>query len=319
MPRTLVTSFYDRQTVAPCLARLDGACEVVLGSINRTMSQEELIAVLDGVDVVIAAEERYTAEVFRACPRLRMIARDGVGIDSIDVQAATNSGVLVNIAPVVHESVADLTFGLILAVVRKIVASDSAMRRGDWTQRDLFLSPDVNGMTLGLIGFGNVGKAVARRAAGFDMRVLYHDPNVPGGIALDDVLSVSDIISIHVPLTAWTERMINSRTIERMKDGTILINTARGAVVDEHALFEALRSGKLAGAGLDVLSGEPPSLNEPLLCCPNVVFTPHIGSDTFGTFRKVFDSAVTDILLFLKGEPPRHMVNPLALFSKQVS
>lgn len=177
----------------------------------------------------------------------------------------------------------------------------------------------MNGKTLGLLGFGNIGRAVAKRAKGFDMKVLAHDPYVDKTLAetldvklvdLDELFSRSDILSIHAPLTEKTCDIINAETIAKMKDGVYLVNTARGGLVDESALYEALSVGKLSGAGLDVVRGDPPTTDKPLFKLENVTFTPHVGSDTLGTFAKVYESAVTDILLFFSGKRPHHIVNP---------
>jgi phosphoglycerate dehydrogenase-like enzyme len=321
-PKVLVASFYNRLSVKPALDRLSEAADLVLCEEGRTLREEELLARLEGIDAVIAAEERYTARIFDRAPRLALIARDGVGLDSIDIAEATRRGVLVTNAPVVHESVADLAMGLILAVVRKIPVGNAGMRSGRWVERDLYLSRDVNGLCLGLVGFGAIGRAVARRAAGFDMRVLAHDPAPDRRIAeslgvalvsLDVLLSEADVVSLHVPLTGKTRDLIDPGALGRMKKGAFLINTSRGEIVDEAALYQALKAGRLGGAGLDVLSIEPPPAAHPLFELENVVLTPHVGSDTTGTFLKVYEAAVSDIRLFLSGKRPRHLVNPEAL------
>jgi len=316
--RVLVSSFYNRECIKPALDRLAGQAEVIVCEEGRTLTEDEIISYLPGVEVVIAAEEPYNARVFDHAGQLKMIARDGVGIDSVDLAEATRRGIIVNNAPVVHESVADLTMGLIIAAVRKMLRCDRGMREGRWTDRDRYLSSDVNGMTLGLLGFGRVARAVARRAWGFDMTMLTCDPYVDESIArqlgvrpvsLDELLETADILSIHTPLTDQTRGMIDAKALAKMKDGAFIINTARGAIIDESALVAVLESGKLAGAGLDVVCNEPPGSDNPLFRFDNVIFTPHVGSDTFGTFAKVFESTVTDILLFFAGKRPRNVVN----------
>ena len=317
--KVLVTSFYNRQVVGPSLKRLSEHAQVILGQEKRVLTEDEILGRLDGIDAVIAAEEPYNERVFEPAPQLAMIARDGVGLDSIDLEAATKYGVIVNNAPVVHESVADLALGLIIAAVRKVRIGDIGMRSGAWTARDIYLCPDVNGMTLGLLGFGNVARALAKRAVGFDMKVVAFDPFVDkicaeslgvGLVEFNELLARSDVLSIHAPLTPKTHKIINARTIAKMKEGAYIVNTARGGLIDESALYEALSSGKLAGAGLDVVDNEPPKPDNPLFKLDNVTFTPHVGSDTTGTFAKVYDSAVTDILLLFAGEKPRHVTNP---------
>jgi len=325
--RVLISSFYNREAVAPALAKLAQHAEVVTGNnIGRSFTEEEIINALKGIDAVIAAEEPYNARVFESAPQLLMIARDGVGLNNIDICKATEYGVVVNNAPVVHESVADLAMGLIIAAVRKIGAGDKGMRAGQWTDRDRYLCPDVNGKTLGLLGFGRIAQAVARRAAGFNMKILAHDicPDPVAAeklgvrmVAMDELLKNSDILSIHTPLTPQTSKFINRETIGKMKDGAYLVNTSRGEVVDETALIEALKAGKIAGAGLDVVCGEPPDAGNQLFMLDNVVFTPHVGSDTCDTFLKVYESAVDDILLLFSGDEPRNIINREVLKHKK--
>jgi phosphoglycerate dehydrogenase-like enzyme len=321
--RVLVTSFYNRAAIAPAIARLSCSVDVIMGNeLGRSLTESEIMAVLPGMSAVIAAEEPYTCRVFDQAPELLMVARDGVGLDNIDLEAATRHGVVINNAPVVHPSVADLTFGLILAAVRKIVIGDQAMRNGRWTERDRFLSPDVHGKTLGLLGFGRIARAVARRASGFDMMVIAHDidPDREAAerlgvrlVSCEDLLAAADILSVHLPLTPQTRGILSGDAISRMKDGVYLVNTSRGEVVDESALVQALRTGKIAGAGLDVVCHEPPQAGNPLFSLDNVVFTPHVGSDTCDTFLKVFESAVTDVLTLLAGDRPANIINPEVL------
>lgn len=318
--KVLVTSFYNRDAISPAIRRLSAYADVVMGNnYGRSLTEQEIITSLNGISAVIAAEEPYTAKVFESAYGLLMVARDGVGLNNIDIEAATRCGVVISNAPVVHQSVADLAFGLIIAVVRKIVVGDHGMRNGEWTERNKFLSPDVYGKTLGLIGFGRIARAVAKRANGFDMKVLaydiYPDRNAADMLdvklaSLEELLGSSDIISIHTPLTPQSQGIINSETISLMKDGVYLVNTSRGEVIDEAALANALRTGKIAGAGLDVLCGEPPEPGNPLFTLDNVVLTPHVGSDTFDTFSRVFESAVTDILTLFSGSKPQNIINP---------
>ena len=221
---------------------------------GRSLRAEELIPRLQGVQAVIAAEERYTREVFERAPMLRIIARDGVGLDSIDLEEATRHNVVVTNAPVVHEAVADLAMGLILSVVRKISTGEKGMRSGKWAQRERYLSPDVSGACLGLVGFGAVGKALARRASGFAMRIIAYDtnPNLMAAeslgvrlVDLDTVLAEADVVSLHVPLLESTRKLINAERLARMKRGAFLINTSRGSVVDEAALTKRSPSAGL--------------------------------------------------------------------------
>lgn len=320
--QVLVCSFYNRDIIAPALKRLATEAEVILRNDEpRSMTEEEVIQYLkrfEGAEVAIAADDKYTERVFSVAPELKMIARDGVGFDSIDLSAATRHGVIVNNAPVTPDSVADLTFGLIIATVRKIVICDRGIRQGRFTDRDTYLCRDVSGMTLGILGFGRIGQAVARRAVGFNMTVLAHDPYADPAaaerlavrlVSFREILRSADILTIHAPLTAETRNMVNAEAIAQMKNGAFLINAARGAIVDESALLEALSSSKLAGAGLDVLCDDSP-VEHPLFHKDRVVLTPHVGNDTVGTFAQSFESAVDDILLFLAGKWPLHVLNP---------
>jgi D-3-phosphoglycerate dehydrogenase len=323
--KVLISSFYNRDVVAPALSELSKYAEAVMcNGYGRSLTEDEIISLLPAFGAVIAAEEPYTAKVFESAPDLRIIARDGVGFNNIDLEEATKHGVMITNAPVLHESVADLTFGLIISAVRKIAAGNKGMREGSWTDRDAYLSPDVNGKTLGLVGFGRIARAVARRAAGFDMKILANDifvsqESAGAGVrmaTLDELLSEADIISLHTPLTPKTHNLINKESIAKMKDGVYLINASRGEVIDEEALMEALSAGKIAGAGLDVVCNEPPDKDNPLFRFENIVFTPHVGSDTYGSFLKVYQCAIKDILLALSGKRPVNLLNPEVLGHK---
>ena len=320
--RVLVSSYYTRQAVRPALERLAERTEVILCTEGRRLSEDELIAHLSGIDAVLATDEPYSERVFAERPRLRVIALDGTGFDSVDVAAATKHGVIVNNAPVNYDAVADLAFGLMIVVMRRIVIGNRGVREGRWWDRDTYLGHDVNHATLGIIGFGRIGRAMATRATGFGMSVLACSRHIEPAVAeqfgaravdRDELLSASDVISIHVPLTNDTRDMIGREQFDMMKDGAYLINTSRGEVIDESALVAALQSGKLAGAGLDVLRSEPPTADIPLLKLDNVVFTAHFGSDTHEAFLRIYESAVTDILLCFDGKKPRNIVNPEVL------
>ena len=317
--KVLNASFYNRDAIRPEIDRLAAQAQITHCSEGRTLTQEELIHRLPGHDIVIAADEPYTERVLDAAPQLVMIARDGVGVDSIDMAAATRRGVIVNRAPVVHDSVADLVWGHIIAAMRRFLVADRGTREGRFNHRDDYLGRDVHGSTLGLLGFGMVARAVAKRACGFSMTLLTHAPHVGPddarelgveSVEFDMLLARSDILSVHVALTPDTAKIIDAGAIAKMKDGAYLINTSRGAVIDEPALIAAIKSGKLAGAGLDVVCDEPPNPDNPLFQFQNVLFTPHIGSDTFNTLRNVFECVIDDILLLLADKKPQHVYNP---------
>ena len=254
---------------------------------KAVLSEPEIIAALDGVSAVVAGSEPYNHRVLSSRPTLRVIARAGVGSDAIVLDDATRHGVVVTITPGTnHDAVAESTMALLLAVVRSVVRLDRDVREGRWPREPL---RPIRGGTLGIVGLGRIGQSVAVRAAGFGARLLAFEklPNQEfvraHGIELvdlDTLLTQSDFVTLHVPLTDETRGLINRRTLARMKPNCILINTARGGLVVESDLFEALRSGKIAGAGLDVFEHEP-AVGNPLLELDNVVASPHVaGVDT---------------------------------------
>ncbi|GIW87017.1 MAG: hypothetical protein KatS3mg108_1341 [Isosphaeraceae bacterium] len=255
---------------------------------DHALSVQELAEWLPRCEAVIAGGEPYTAELLEACPRLRIIARTGVGYDAVDLAAATARGIAVTITPGTnHESVAEQAFALLLAVTRRIAWNDRIIRRGGW---DRTLVLPLRGKTLGVVGLGRIGRAMIPRAEAFGLNVLAYDPLLPEFTGLgdgfrlvgfDELIRTSDIVSLHCPLTPETRGLFNRRVFERMRPGSILINTSRGAVVQEADLYEFLVRGHLAGAGLDVLEQEPPDPANPLLQLDQVVISPHIaGIDT---------------------------------------
>lgn len=265
------------------------------------------------------------AELLDRAPSLRIISNMAVGYDNIDVAAATRRGIMVTNTPgVLTETTADLAFALILATARRLVEAADFLRAGRWeTWRPLELTgQDLYGATLGIIGLGRIGAAVARRARGFDMRVLYHNrrPN-PGQAepvaaeycSLDDLLARADFVSLHCPLTPATRGMIGDRELGLMKPTAVLVNTARGAVVDEAALFRALQNGQIWAAGLDVFGREPVDPRHPLLSLPNVVALPHIGSASIATRTRMAAIAAENLLAGLEGRCPPNLVNPEVL------
>jgi glyoxylate reductase len=255
------------------------------------------------------------ADLVAALPKLRHVASYGVGVNHLDLDACRARGVLVTNTPgVVTEATADLAFGLVLAVARRIAESDRLVRRGGWKGIDpsWMLGTEVNGKTLGIVGFGRIGQALARRAIGFSMRVVYTTPRplVFDGAerrTLDELLAESDFVSLHVPLTPATRNLVDKRRLLAMKPGAILVNTARGGVVDEAALAEALSSGHLGGAGVDVFEDEP-RVPEALLKLENVVLTPHLGSGTRETRAAMSAMVLDEIERVARGSAPLHAV-----------
>lgn len=265
--------------------------------------------------VVCLLTDRIDADVLATADRLRIVANVAVGYDNIDVPAATAVGVVVcNTPGVLTEATADLTFALILAAARLLPSAEADVRGGSWTGWDMLahLGREVSGATLGLVGYGATARAVARRAAGFAMPVLHHartDRGEPGyRRELDDLLADADIVSLHVPLTPATRHLIDARRLGLMGPGAVLVNTARGPVVDEAALAAALHAGRLFAAGLDVYEHEP-AIHPALLTAPRTVLLPHIGSATGATRLAMARLAVSQARAVLAGERPAHPVN----------
>ena len=285
MPRILVTPYLLNGVPGKYRDLIEQAgFEVAYPTVAEPdLHSAALIEHLRGVSGVLAGSEPYTREVL-AASKLRAIARAGVGYDAIDMQAANDLGIAITIAPGTNEhSVAEQTIALLLGVFRDVARRDAEVRRGQWARRPLWR---LAGRTIGLVGLGRIGRAVVPRAQGLGLRVLAYDPLPDRDFAarhnvelcsLDDLLANSDIVSLHLPATAETRDLINRRTLAQMRPGAVLINTARGGLVDEEALAEALASGHLAGAGLDVFKVEPLPLTSPLLKLENTVFAPHMG------------------------------------------
>ncbi len=289
-------------------------------------SHEALIRRVADADALLTMlTDPIDAAVLDAGPRMRIVAQMAVGIDNIDVAAATERGILVTNTPgVLTETTADLAFALLLAAARRVVEGDRLTRTGGWKSwhPSFLLGQEVHGATLGIVGFGQIGQAVARRARGFGMRILYHSrtrrPEAEAQLGaeyagLERLLRESDFVSLHVPLTPDTRRLIGERELALMKPSAILVNAARGAVVDQRALYDALKERRIAAAGLDVAETEPIPPDEPLLRLDNVVITPHVGSAGVATRRKMAEMTVESVLQALRGELPQHCINPEAL------
>jgi glyoxylate reductase len=265
--------------------------------------------------------DRVDGDLLDACPRVRIVANMAVGYDNIDVAACTARGVLVTNTPgVLTDTTADMTWALLLAAARRLPEGERAVREGAWGPwaPTWLLGQRVTGATLGIIGPGRIGAAVARRAAAFEMRVLYHGrrphADFPGEyVSLDGLLTRSDYVSIHTPLTAETSEMCDDAFFARMQPHAIFVNTARGGVVDQAALARALRDGVIGGAALDVTTPEPLPVDDPLLDAPHLVIAPHLGSATEETRTRMADLAVDGLLAGLTGQRPQHLVNPDAL------
>jgi glyoxylate reductase len=316
--------FVTRAIDPAALMRLCGAAEVSVWDEEMPPPSAALRAALADADAVLSmVTDRIDARMIADAPRLRVISNLAVGVDNIDVEAATRAGIAVGHTPgVLTEATADLAFGLLMATARRIAEADRHVRAGKWRTWGpmTMLGRDIHASTLGIVGFGAIGQAMARRAMGFGMRVLYLkrsagklvDVRPAGaiGVTLPRLLAQSDYISMHVPLTAETRQMIGTREFGQMKPGAILINTARGMVVDQAAMVAALKSGRLGGAGIDVTDPEPIASGDPLLQFENVVITPHIGSASIETRKRMAAIATDNVLAVFRNRLPRWCVNP---------
>jgi glyoxylate reductase len=278
--------------------------------------REKLVELAKGATVLVPTYiDRVDAALLDALPTVRHVGSYGVGVNHIDLDACRARKVLVTNTPgVLTDATADHAMALLLAVARRVVDGDRVVRAGGWKAVDpaFMLGTEVTGKALGIVGFGRIGQAVARRAHGFGMVVLYASPRqvtfAEGRrVPLETLLAESDFVSLHTPLTAETESLLSRERIARMKRGAIVVNTARGAVVDDAALAEALAAGHLGGAGLDVFRDEP-RVPATYLGLENVVLTPHLGSGTRETRAAMARLVLEDVLRVAKGEPPRHPV-----------
>lgn len=311
--------FVTRRTPGEAIARLDGVAEVEVWPEPRPPTPDELAAGAAGADGLITMlTDRVDAALLERCPSLRVVANVAVGYDNFDVAALTAAKVPAGNTPgVLTEATADLAFALILATSRRVVEAESALREGKWTTWDpgFLLGLELTGSTLGIVGLGRIGEAVARRAQAFSMRVIAtsrRERPTPGIelVELDALLRESDIVSLHVALTEETHHLIGRAELEAMKPRAILINTSRGGVVDQLALARALEAGTIGGAGLDVFELEPVPLDDPIVSAPNCVVLPHIGSATGATREAMVSLAVDNVIAGLAGRPLPWCVNP---------
>lgn len=325
MPLIFVTSPIHEQV----LHALSAYGEVRLGYGDNAVTFDEI---KHQVDAVFLRGGHMTAERIAAAPRLKIIARHGAGYDNVDTAAAAEHGIWVTNTPGANgRSVVEHVFALLLAISRKLQTASEQTRNGNWARDRLALSGiELEGRTLGLIGFGNIGQRVAPVAEAFGMNVLFTDPAYDASVDkrcvdLDTLLATSDVISLHVPLLPGTRNLLGAVQFGQMKQGAVLINTSRGGVVDESALADALRSGKLAGSGVDVLDAENIDMIDPfkhntfpVAALPNLIVTPHVAGQTDESLLRVGMSAVEAIAAVLRGETPAHPVNqPVAALLRQ--
>lgn len=269
--------------------------------------------------------DRVDRSLLETCPQLKVVSQMAVGVDNIDVRALTDRGIPLGYTPgVLSKATADLAFALLLAAARRVAETDRWVRQGDWKlafHPMWWLGADVGGATMGIVGLGQIGLEMAKRARGFDMRVLYNtrsrktDVEREHGLEYADMATLlreSDFISLHVPLTPETRGLIGAKELAAMKPTAILVNTARGPVVDSKALYQALKQGSIAAAGLDVTDPEPIPADDPLLSLDNVVITPHVGSSSIGSRQAMGMLAARNLIAGLNGQPLVHCFNPEA-------
>ncbi len=311
MPRVLIGSRSFGQVFSEHLQRLEEAgCEVIPNSVGRAYRAHELVTALIGVDAIITGTDELSAEVINGADQLRTIAKHGIGIETIDMEAARAKGIVVSATPQASsDSVADLTLALLLAVARKVVPAHINTRAGAW---QAFTGMELRDKVLGIVGLGRIGQQVCLRAQGFGMRVVAYDPYANQEfvashqvrlVSLEELLASADVVTLHAPADQVKCPLVGADELATMKQGALLINSARGALVDEAALAAALQSGHLGGAGIDAFENEPP-VGSPLLALENVVLTPHIGGRTYDGLRRMGEQTIENVVRALRGEPP---------------
>ena len=316
--QTLHTIALTRPVFPDQITVLQAQCALIQGNIDEAYSEAGLIKLLQHADgAIISLREPITARLLDACPRLKVISNIAVGYNNIDIAACTARGVVVTNTPdVLTQTTADFAWALLMAAARRLPEAERYVRAGQWQHWSLqqLNGKDVYGATLGIVGMGRIGGAIAARAAGFGMHVVYHNRSASpeAGSAtlcsLDALLAQADFVVLVVPYNASTHHLINAQRISHMKPDAVLINIARGGVVDDAALIAALRAGHLHSAGLDVFEGEP-ALNPDYLTLPNVVLTPHIASSSETTRRAMAQLAINNCLAVLAGKPALNRVN----------
>ncbi len=313
--RVLVASRSFGPNCPEAVERLRQAgCELIPNTWGRAPRESELLPLIGDIDVLISGTEPVTASVLAAAKNLKIIAKHGVGFENIDLQAARERGIPVTlVGGAIVDSVADMTMALLLSMVREVPQGDASVKKGEWKR---FVGVELRDKTLGIVGLGQIGKGVCRRAKGFGIQVVAYDTYQDLAFAkswgvrylsLPELLASSDIVTLHAPVTPETHHMINADTLASMKTGAYVINTARGELIDEVALADALRQGKLAGAATDVFQKEPPGDN-PLLQLRNFIAMPHSAGQTQEGLRRMGDVTADNIIRVLQGEQPLYRV-----------
>jgi phosphoglycerate dehydrogenase-like enzyme len=320
----VLVTFPDYDTEHPQLggALTAAGCVMRVAPKRGARSPDQLLALCADATGAIVSTDPFTAAVLRDIPGLQVIARVGVGVDSIDMDAATELGVAIATTPGANETtVADHTVALMLALLRRISANDAEVRRGGWNRTGEYTPKLLTGATVGLVGYGNIGRRVAQRLAGFDVELIVADPALdqamdqamkgsesPRAVELAELLARADIVSLHCPLIPATRHLIDEEALQRMQPHALLVNTSRGEVVDEGALFRALRDGIIAGAALDVFEIEPPH-DSPIMDLPNVVVSPHVGGISTTSLADMSRWATESVLDVLAGRVPHGLAN----------
>lgn len=299
-------------------ARCQLRCSANWGPLSETQMIEEL----RGIDAVVAATDQYTASIFEASPQLKLVARCGVGIDSVSLDAATEAGVIItNVPDAMTDAVADFCFGLILASVRQICDGAKCMREGGWTD---FRGFELAGKVLGLVGFGKIGQSVMRRAIGFGLSIIAHDPGYADPkrrewfpnvefVSLDELFQRSNIVSLHAPNQPDTFHLVNATRLAMMRRDAVLVNTSRGNLIDEAALIDALQRGSIGGAAIDVYQKEPLPADDPLRNTPRLLLTPHNAFNSIEAAVRMSDGCSQPILEICNGRTPQNVCNPQVL------
>jgi len=327
-PRVFVT----RRFFPEALEVLTDAADTEVWPDDEPPTTEQLLGkVVEADGILTNIMDRIDADVFQAAHRLKVVSQLGVGVDNIDVAEATRRGVLVGNTPgVLAKATADIAFGLLMSAARRISEGDRWLRAGNWKMQYhpmVWLGAEVHGATLGIVGMGQIGVEMAKRARGFDMRVIYYSrtrkPELESELGMEyfepsDLLSTADFVTLHIPLTLETRHFIGERELQLMKPTAILINAARGAVVDSQALYTALKEGWISGAALDVTDPEPILPDDPLLSLDNLVITPHIGSASIDSRRRTCLLAARNVVAGIQGKRLEACANPEVYAAKGI-
>lgn len=309
------TNYSTYCSAAKALLEENGV-EVIENPYGRPMTRDELLTVVGDIDGAVVGVDTWNEKIFAHAPKLRAMARFGVGVDNIDLAAAKAHGIQVTNAKGMNSNpVAELTVGLILSTLRNVPAFNASIREGKW---DRFMGRDLAGMTVGLLGFGDIAQRVAKKLSGFDVSICAYDlyPNLEKArelnvemVSMEEALHRADVVCMHLPSLPATHHIMDARTFGMMKDGSYFINTARGALVDETALAQALRSGKLTAAAIDVFDQEPVRRDNPLFALPNLFATPHTAAETYDTYHNVGLATARQLLDVFAGKKPNNLLN----------